>query len=347
MVEMKAGRDNRMKSALVDVPVKINIWIRSECQRKQFDVIKKARPSVLFLQSDGGRNEKEWAAIRQNRALYDNEIDWECTVYRVYEDHNLGMYTMGKKVSDVIWAHTDRCVFLEDDDIPSVCFFQFCAELLEKYKDDLRVCYITGVNYKGIYDEPGADYFFAGVGCIHGLATWKRVMKQRSLEYWNDKYVLDRTIRMTQKFNPGFVKQINNFGEKGIHNNHVAGAEFYMRFFLYAQNQLVIVPSKNLISNIGVGEGNAHSANDLKLLPRAIQKLFYCKTYEMEFPLRHPRYCVRDVAYDESAKRKLGTDHPLIWFFRRCERLLRCIYYGDWEKIRSVIKRLFVKEVER
>ena len=36
-----------VKPFLVDVPVKTNIWIRPNCQRKQFEIIKKARPSVL------------------------------------------------------------------------------------------------------------------------------------------------------------------------------------------------------------------------------------------------------------------------------------------------------------
>ena len=43
-----------MKPYLVDVPVGVNIWIRPECQEKQFEVLKKARPSILFLISDGG-----------------------------------------------------------------------------------------------------------------------------------------------------------------------------------------------------------------------------------------------------------------------------------------------------
>ena len=80
------------KTFLVDVPVRVNIWIRPECQKRQFEVIKKARPSVLFLVSDGGRNEKEWEAIRKNRELIDGGIDWDCTVYRIYEDKNNGLY---------------------------------------------------------------------------------------------------------------------------------------------------------------------------------------------------------------------------------------------------------------
>lgn len=73
-----------MKEFLIDVPVQINIWIRPECQKKQFEVIKKVRPSILFLVSDGGRNEAEWNAIKINRKLYDENIDWNCKVYKLY-----------------------------------------------------------------------------------------------------------------------------------------------------------------------------------------------------------------------------------------------------------------------
>lgn len=52
-----------MKPWLVDVPVRVQVWIRPECQKAQFEVIKKARPSILFLISDGGRNEKEFQSV--------------------------------------------------------------------------------------------------------------------------------------------------------------------------------------------------------------------------------------------------------------------------------------------
>ena len=39
---------------LVDIPVSVMIWTRPGLQREQFEVLRKARPSVLFLISDGG-----------------------------------------------------------------------------------------------------------------------------------------------------------------------------------------------------------------------------------------------------------------------------------------------------
>lgn len=99
------------KPWLVDVPVKVNIWVRPECQRKQFEVIKQARPSILFIQSDGGRNEQEWKIINEHRKMFDTEIDWDCTVYKLYEETNQGMYTMGRKLHDFVWSKVDRCIF--------------------------------------------------------------------------------------------------------------------------------------------------------------------------------------------------------------------------------------------
>ena len=136
-----------MKDYLVDVPVRINIWIRPECQRKQFEVIKKARPSILFLISDGGRNEKEWEAIYENRKIFETEIDWDCTIHKIYEEENQGLYAMGAKVANYIWERVDRCIFLEDDHIPSVSFFQYCADLLEKYFI-VRIAWVFGLNGK-------------------------------------------------------------------------------------------------------------------------------------------------------------------------------------------------------
>jgi len=168
--------NNEIKSFLVDVPVKVNIWTRPSCQRRQFEVIKQARPSILILQSDGGRNESEWVAILENRRIYDKEVDWECTIHRLYEDHNNGMYAMAKKTAQFIWSHYDRCVFLEDDHIPAVSFFRFCAELLERYKDDTRVNLICGANQIEKNKDCTSDYFFSRASCISGIATWKRVI---------------------------------------------------------------------------------------------------------------------------------------------------------------------------
>ena len=88
-----------LKPYLVDVPVKTNIWTREDCQKKQFEIIKQARPSILFIQSDGGRNEQEMEIIRRNRKMIDEGIDWDCTVHKLIAD------TQGKSCSQRSLCH--------------------------------------------------------------------------------------------------------------------------------------------------------------------------------------------------------------------------------------------------
>ena len=334
-----------MKPYLVDVPVKVNIWIRPECQRKQFEVLKQARPSILFLQSDGGRNEKEWEAIYLNRQIFETEVDWDCTIHKIYEDKNLGLYAMGRKTSQYIWERVDRCIFLEDDHIPAVSFFQFCAELLEKYKDDLRISCICGMNQLGIYEDASADYFFSRQGSIWGVGQWKRSidMRDREFAYGKDPYVM-KLLKQRAKHNPIFLKRAQAYAKQEYYEGHVAGGEFYIEFAMYGHNQVQIVPKKNMISCIGATENSAH-AQSLHRMSRGIRQVFNSKTYELEFPLQHPSYVIPDVNYEKKRNRIMAYNCPWIKFSRKIESIVLALLNGELlATIKKRIKRRGVVE---
>ena len=325
-----------MKSYLVDVPVSVNIWIRPECQRKQFEVIRQARPSVLFVTSDGGRNRHEWEVIRKNRQLYERGIDWDCVVYRLYEEKNNGMYAMGKLRQNFIWSKVDRCIFLEDDQIPSVSFFRFSAEMLEKYKDDLRIYMICGMNHLGISENVNSDYFFSRVGSIWGIAMWKRTYEQSNdFSYGKDPYVMNCLKQETRK-DKVMWKRIVAYAKSECYEGHPAGNEFFLGLAPYGQHQLLIIPKYNMISNIGSTEDSAH-AGELSALPRGIRQVFNMPVYEMNFPLAHPRYVIADLAYEAKVKRILGLGHPLVQMWRKVERALLILRK---EGIHKLIKKL-------
>lgn len=324
---------------LVDVPVRVNIWIRPWCQRAQFEVLRKACPSIMILQSDGGRNEKEWEAIRQNRTIFENEIDWNCQIYRIYEEKNLGLYAMGGKVHDFIWSHFDRCVFLEDDNVPAISFFRYCAELLEKYKNDYRISRICGTNSVGTWDDASSDYFFSKDGSIWGLATWRRVMEQRdrTFEYSKDSYVM----KLLKKSSPSFVyKMIEGYGNNRFFGGHAAGMEFWSFFNAAAYNQLQIIPRRNLISNIGYGEGSAH-ANGANF-KGSIPKYMNLPVYEMDFPIKHPKYMIPDDDYAKTIQRDLGQGHPYLKFFRLIWYYVQLLINGQFAYIIKKSKKKFL-----
>lgn len=323
------------KTWLVDVPVKVNIWIRPECQRKQFEVLRQARPSVLFIQSDGGRNEEEWKIIKEHRKMFDTGIDWDCTVYRIYADKNYGLYTMGDMRDKILWSHVDRCILLEDDQIPSVSYFRFCAELLEKYKDDERICCICGMNHLGVSENVSADYFFSRQGSIWGVAMWRRTYEQfDKFSYGKDPYVMS-LLKQRTKHNQSVWKRICAYAEKNEYEGHVAGPEFFIEYAMYGFNQLQIIPKYNMINNIGCSEQAAHSSS-AEMLPRGIRRVFNMKTYEVKFPIKHPEYVIPDVKYERERNRIMGFNHPLVFWFRKVESFLLMLRYGKWKK--AVIK---------
>lgn len=331
---------SELKPYLVDVPVRVNIWIRPACQAKQFEVLRKARPSVMFLVSDGGRNEKEWEAIRQNRALFNENIDWQCTVYKIFEEKNIGLYAMSKKAMDMIWETTDRCIFLEDDYVPSVNYFAFCAELLEKYKDDERIEAICGMNHCGTWEKASADYFFANKGSIWGMALWKRSYEQRdpSHAYGKDPYTMELLHEHTKK-DKNFRKTLEGYARDDHYDNHVAGGEFYHCLEVYAQHRLYIIPKYNMISNIGCTEDGAH-ATAYQLMPKGIKQVFNMKTYEPELPLTHPQFVIPDEGYTKAHDRIMGFNHPLISFWRRIASVLLVLRYRGLSGVVSRIKRI-------
>lgn len=335
-----------LKPYLIDVPVKIAIWIRPDCQRKQFEVIKQARPSRLFLVSDGGRNEEEWKAIYQNRKMYDEEVDWDCKIEKIYNDKNLGLYATGQKAGKIIWNKIEYGIFLEDDIIPSVSYFRYCAELLEKYKNDERIESISGMNYLGIYEEATSDYFFSKFSGGWGIATWKRVIKNRCdfSEYGEDPYIM-KMLKNNTKGNKWIWNSLVGYAAHGIHEGHIAGSEFYTEFDMYAQSRLQIVPRINLIKCIGATNDAAHS-DSIDTIPKGLRRVFDMKVYEMEFPIRHPKFVIDDQIYGKKRNRIMGHNMPLIQFYRRMERIFLLISHKRYAYMIKKIKALGKKRIE-
>ena len=336
-----------MEKYLVDVAVVIQAFIRPKMLEKQWSVIKKAKPSKLFIRSDGPRNNvpTDVELINESRKITE-DIDWQCEVHRLYFEENLGLYGILDKTNPYIWEHVDSCIFLEDDQIPSISFFKFCAEMLERYKDDLRIDRITGVNLCGEWSRTNSDYFFANVPVSSGAALWKRSyeMRDTDLKYAKDSYVLDNL----NKILPWYLKkQFRSYAETGTYAYHKPSGEFFTRELQFCQHQLVIVPKKNLITNIGVGEGSTHTASKLQTMPRALQRIYSMPVYELEFPLKHPEFVMPDYYFAKEREKQLGVASRLQALSRRIERYCRLLFFGEFHKINQGIARKVNNIIEK
>lgn len=320
-----------MKPALTETPVFMTYWVRHETFRRVFDVVRQARPAILFLASDGPRSSfpADIEMIERCRKIAEN-IDWECNVYRLYADSNLGL--LNNTFSGLKFAFTkvDRLIFLEDDILPSLSFFPYCSEMLEKYRDDFRVYMICGMNHLGDYNKPNSDYFFSQSGSIWGLGMWKRTFEQfdQQLSFATDKYAM---MLLKDNISSGQSKAIIKHTHKEYLSAKKTGKvcldyELLGEIAMYLTNSVLVIPTKNMINCLGISDNAVHNVNKPKKLPKIIRGLFNMKTYELSFPLNHPKYFARDHEYELAVKRIMGRN-SMIRFMRRIECIVRRIIY--------------------
>ena len=277
----------------IDVPVLIIFFARPDILQVTFDRVREAKPSKLLLWQDGPRKNRpdDITNIQKCREIVSN-IDWDCEVFTNYHEENMGCDPSTHYSHKWAFTLVDKCIILEDDVVPSLSFFTFCKELLDKYENDQRIDRICGRNLLGQYDCEG-DYFFSRYGNSHGWATWRRVAESWDTDYdFLNHPDAVRFISLTNK-NDGnkndAIKRLQREKSEGIpYWEMVTG----ISTILY--NRLVIYPSKNLISNIGVGANSTHSADSIDDFSKKIQCLFFADTFEYEFPLKHPKYIFGD-----------------------------------------------------
>ena len=300
----------------VDVPVLLIFFNRPSVLRKTFDQIKKARPSILFLYQDGVRegNKKDIFNATECRKIV-SEIDWDCKVYKKYQDQNYGCdpseYIAQKWAFEIV----DKCIIIEDDDIASESFFRFCKELLDEYENDDRVCRISGLNHLGKYKNKDNSYFFTSTGSIWGWATWKRVVDKwdSTYSFLGDKNLLNELKKTCAEYKVNYKSFIQTCIK---HKN--SGREHYESIY-YAyrllNKTLTIVPTLNQISNVGLTEDSTHATSNMKRLPRGIKRVFMMDIYEINFPLHHPSEIINDLNYVKKVNRIMGYG-----FFRKLWR---------------------------
>lgn len=318
----------------IDVPVAVNFFARPDTFEMTFNAIRNARPRQLFLIADGPRetHKDDNNNCKKCREIAKN-VDWNCEVYRFYNEKNKGLFHTYFDSMEKVFSIVDRCIFLEDDLVPSQSFFEYCRVLLNRYENDLRVHFITGMNVMGEYTSPDGDYFFSGEGSIWGYALWKRTFESMNLSFRNNKYAIEMTKKVAKQIKPGYEKKIDACVQNPEWQGHIPHVEFYKNFLRFSQNQIYIVPCKNLISNIGATSNAVHSADDLRKLPRATQKLFNSKVYELSFPLRDPEFMIRDLYYEKVVNDLLSWNRPALKLCRRIEAFIRHFIYGDYKRI--------------
>jgi hypothetical protein len=240
-------------------PVAFIIFNRPDTTDRVFQAIRQAQPKQLLVIADGPRADRPGEAEKcaATRAVIDR-VDWECEVLTNYSDINLGCKHRVSSGIDWVFSQVEEAIILEDDCLPAPSFFPFCQTLLEKYRDDDRIAMISGTNCQQGNTRTSYSYYYSKYPHIWGWATWRRAWKNYDVDMktW-PACKQDNLLRAV--FHDDYESDFWSGEFDGIHSGKVDTWDGQWAYTCFSQNQLSVIPGKNLISNIGFGINATHT----------------------------------------------------------------------------------------
>lgn len=264
---------------MFQIPILFIVFNRPVETSVVFNKIRDVKPKILYVAADGPRNDNDSVLCSDVKNIFEN-IDWDCSLKILYNENNLGCKVAVSNAIKWFFNNEDFGIVLEDDCVPDLSFFQFCQEMLLKYKDDTRIGIITGRN-----EMPSNSfkfsYNFTTAGSIWGWASWKRVISQYKVD--------DNSLLMNFKENI-FNATLDKFEQRRLYyqlkwafDGDLNTWDYQLHSLLKLNSMFYIVPSCNLIKNIGFNSNATHttSLNDNRSQVSCNQ---------IKFPLEHPKF---------------------------------------------------------
>ena len=218
------------------------------------------------------------------------EIDWECEVSTYYADRHMGLSRRVATGLDWVFDEVEEAIVLEDDCVPHPTFFRFCEELLTRYRDDDGVGTVSGTTFDFAPDAGGPSYRYSRYPLIWGWATWRSAWRAQggSLARWPEL----RDARWLEgRFDDPHAEAYWSALFEQTHRGE-GSWDYGWMLSSWIAGALAVVPSVNLVTNIGFGTHATHTSEDL-LSPYA-----NLPTTPMRFPLTHPVRIEPDGAAD-------------------------------------------------
>ena len=320
-----------------------------ETTEKVFSQILKAKPEKLFLAQDGARegNNFDLKNVPECRERVEdllNKIDWDCKIYRNYANQNMGCDP--REYDAISWAFesVDKLIIIEDDCLCSNSFFQFMEELLLRYEQDERISMISGLERLGSNPFCDKSYYFTQASSGWGWATWRRVWRDvqrisRDYHYIEDQnFVKNLELYVKKTGIKAFCNYVQMTRHHKINNERerkICSWEFAVSTAMILESRLAINPVKNLVKNIGVVPGATHSGRDIQLVPKRYRRIFKLEAEELNFPLNHPEFIIRDMQYEDEFNKIYAFSNWQAF----CDRIERMFLLLRYRGIKSIIKK--------
>lgn len=285
-----------------DIPIVLFMFKRDKILQI-IDRIREIQPEKVYLLADHGRNIEEKKQVEELRATVERAIDWKCDLIKNYAEENRGVYENIGEGAIWVLRREKWAIFLEDDNLPELSFFEFCRDMLTRYENDTRILWVCGTNYLGNY-EPRDDvsYVFTRHMLPCGWASWGNKFEKfydGTLSMCDDPTILARikdvycNLAVYRQYRDSWMGEYRRFQR----NVRPISWDYQMDFSIKANNLFGICPCKNQIKNIGVDEDSIHGGSSFTNI--MTKRFCGMDSYPMEFPLKHPTALLIDPVFEE------------------------------------------------
>ena len=296
-----------------NTPVLLLTFNRPATSFKVLNTIKEAGIRKLYLASDEGRDESEKERVHKLRNDLLKRIDWDCEVKTLFQSENQGCKNGVSSAIQWFFDNEEMGIILEDDCLPTPTFFQFCSELLHRFKEDRRVWMISGNNLLE-ENQSEASYFFTQIySSIWGWATWRDRWSEYDIEMKGFKELL-RKEEWENYFNQKQIFELRMQEISSIFDG-VDTWDHQWAFCRFKNKGLGVTPKFNLIKNIGFGEDATHTQS-------SDHGMADLKTYDLEYPLIHPKEMKVDDEFEWRLYNRLPRLTPLDRFKIKIKKML-------------------------
>lgn len=285
-----------------EIPVALFIFKRLDTTLKIIDRLRELKSRRVYLIGDGGRNPEEVDRIRSVRCAVEAALDWGCEILRYYQQENVGIHANLTGGVRYVFEREPTAIFLEDDNLPELSFFEFCRVMLTKYEDEQRVLWICGSNYlDGSQFRSNQSYYFTRHMLPCGWASWRNKFEKYydgELSLWGDRE-LQRKIRTRYVYRPLYQQDLYNWlyeRDAKKRFGRFYSWDYQMSFSMRAHDVFAIVPRFNQIKNIGVDELSTHGGSSTADI--MVQRFCNRPTKSLTFPLNAPPQVAVDNAFE-------------------------------------------------
>lgn len=242
--------------------IAIFIYKRPEKTRMVFDEIRKLKPTKLYVFANGPKNTDENEICLSTQKIFE-EIDWPCSVFRHFEEVNIGLGNRLISGLNLLFELEEQAIILEDDCIPHPHFFTFCEELLLKYINDENIFHINGFNpAEKLVEELEVDYFASRFSIPSwGWATWRRAWLNFKDD--RDKWQKNKKLLFTKFQQKNFKFWTDTFSGLQLSNDFW---DLQWNIDIWRNNGLVLTSKYNLIRNLGNDDSASYMKNSVKVL---------------------------------------------------------------------------------